>query len=145
MEPELAHITCPHCDAVNRMPHSKLEKHPKCGKCHQSLFIGKPVELTTANFSKVINKTDVPVVVDFWAPWCGPCKMMSPIFEQTAMTVEPRARLAKLNTEVAQNIAAQYGIRSIPTLVVFKNGKEVTRQTGALDQGTLSRLIQANL
>ena len=145
MESELVHITCPHCEATNRMPRGKLVQRPKCGKCHQAVFEAKPLELTSKNFSKVINKTDLPIVVDFWAPWCGPCKMMAPIFEQVSEIIEPQARLAKLNTEVAQDIAARYGIRSIPTLVVFKNGKEVARQAGAMDQGSLVQFIKANL
>ena len=106
----LVNICCPGCNVVNRVPNSKLADKPKCGSCRDPLFGGKPVELTSTNFSKVINKTDIPVVVDFWAPWCGPCKMMAPIFEQAAATVEPRVRMAKLNTEVAQNIASKYGI-----------------------------------
>ncbi len=145
MESELAHITCPHCEATNRVPHAKLVQKPKCGKCHKELFAGKPLELSSNNFSKVINKTSIPVVVDFWAPWCGPCKMMAPIFAQASATIEPRARLAKLNTEFSQDIASQHGIRSIPTLVVFKNGKEVARQAGAMDQGNLVRFIEVNL
>ncbi|MEJ2115962.1 MAG: thioredoxin TrxC [Gammaproteobacteria bacterium] len=145
MNSQLAHITCPHCNAVNRMPNSKLSQHPKCGICHQHLFVGKPLELSSVNFSKIINKTDVPIVVDFWAPWCGPCKMMAPIFEKAAASIEPKARLAKLNTETAQDIAATYNIRSIPTLVVFKKGKEVARQSGALDQQNLKRFVEANL
>jgi thioredoxin 2 len=145
MEPDLIHITCPHCEATNRMPHSKLVQQPKCGKCHQVLFSGKPLELSSNNFLKVINKTSIPIVVDFWAPWCGPCKMMTPIFEQASAIIEPRARLAKLNTEFSQDIASQYGIRSIPTLVVFKNGKEVARQAGAMDQGNLVRFIEQNM
>jgi thioredoxin 2 len=145
MSAELIHITCPHCEAINRVPHGKLSQQPNCGKCHQALFIGKPLELSSQNFSKIINKTGVPVVVDFWASWCGPCKMMAPIFEQAATNIEPKARLAKLNTEVAQDIAATYNIRNIPTLVIFKNGKEVSRQSGALDKGSLIQFIEANL
>ncbi|NNC67985.1 MAG: thioredoxin TrxC [Gammaproteobacteria bacterium] len=145
MEAELAHITCPHCEATNRVPYTKLVQQPKCGKCHQELFAGKPLELSSSNFSKVINKTSIPIVVDFWAPWCGPCNMMAPIFDQVSAIIEPQARLAKLNTEFSQDIASRYGIRSIPTLMVFKNGKEVARQAGAMDQGNLVRFIEANL
>ncbi len=145
MKVNSVHITCPHCFATNRVPQEKLIQHPKCGKCHQELFAGKPIELSNANFLKVINKTDVPVVVDFWAPWCGPCKMMTPIFEQTSAVVEPKARLAKLNTELSQEIAAYYGIRSIPTLVIFKNGKEIDRQSGAMDKRNLIQFIEKNL
>lgn len=145
MKAESIHITCPHCEAINRLPHNKLTQHPNCGKCHQQLFVGKPLELTNVSFSTVIKNTDVPVVIDFWAPWCGPCKMMAPIFEQVAKIIEPQARLAKLNTETAQSIAANYGIRSIPTLIVFKKEKEVARQAGALDQNALTQFIQANI
>lgn len=145
MESKLIQITCPHCEATNRLLERKLEQNPKCGKCHQLLFVSKPLELTSKNFKKVISKTSIPIVVDFWAEWCGPCKMMAPIFEQACKVVEPRARLAKLNTEFSQNIAAQFGIRSIPTLIVFKNGKEVSRQSGALDQRNLIQFIEGNL
>ncbi|NOQ49540.1 MAG: thioredoxin TrxC [Nitrosomonadaceae bacterium] len=145
MESELVHITCPHCEATNRLLHSKLVQHPKCGKCHQILFTGMPLELTSKNFSKVINKTSTPIIVDFWAPWCGPCKMMAPVFEKVSAIIEPRARLSKLNTEFSQDTEARFGIRSIPTLVVFKNGTKVSRQAGAMDQENLVRFIEANL
>lgn len=145
MESELVHITCPHCEAINRLLNSKLAQHPKCGKCHQILFTGKPLELTSKNFIKVINKTSIPIIVDFWAPWCGPCKMMAPIFEKVSAIIEPRARLSKLNTEFSQGTASRYGIRSIPTLIVFKNGKEVSRQAGAMDKENLLRFIESNI
>jgi thioredoxin 2 len=145
MKEESLHIVCPNCEAVNRLPRAKLAQHPNCGKCHQPLFSGKPVELTNTNFSSMINHTDIPIVVDFWAPWCGPCKMMAPIFEHAAATIEPRARLAKLNTEVTQEVASKYGIRSIPTLIIFLRGKEVIRQAGALDKNNLIRFIEENL
>jgi thioredoxin 2 len=139
------HIVCPHCHSVNSLPSARLADAPKCGKCKQLLFLAKPVELTTTNFATHITRSDIPLVVDFWAPWCGPCKMMAPVFEQAASALEPRVRLAKVNTEVEQQLAAQYAIRSIPTLAVFKKGREVARQAGAMDAGSLRQWINAQL
>lgn len=127
------HLVCPHCDAVNRVPADRLDAHPTCGKCKQPLFTGHPVELDQANFMRHIANSDVPVLVDFWAPWCGPCKMMAPAFAQAAQILEPQMRLVKLDTEQAQQLAAQFNIRSIPTLALFKGGREVARQAGAMD------------
>jgi thioredoxin 2 len=137
------HIVCPHCAAVNRIPAARLNDAPVCGKCHRPLFTTHPVELRTDTFRKHIERNDIPVVVDFWAPWCGPCKMMAPAFEQAAARLEPRVRLAKLNTENEQSIAAQFGIRSIPTLVVFRQGREVARQPGAMGGADIIRWVQA--
>ncbi len=128
----LKHVVCPSCAAVNRIPADKLAENPVCGKCHKLLFDGHPVTLNAGNFQKHIKRNDVPVVVDFWAPWCGPCKMMAPAFEQAAAELSPQVRLAKLNTEDEQALGAQLNIRSIPTMVLFKNGKEVARQAGAM-------------
>ncbi len=138
------HIVCPHCATTNRLDANRLNNQPKCGKCKQALFTGQPVELNSQNFSRFISQNDIPVVVDFWAPWCGPCKMMAPAFAQAAGQLEPNIRLAKLNTEQEQAIAGNFGIRSIPTLIIFKNGQEVARQAGAMSLPDIVRWVQAN-
>ena len=130
---ESVHVACPICLATNRVPANKLAGQGTCGKCGAPLFNHRPVELTSNNFDRMINNNDIPVLVDFWAPWCGPCKMMAPAFEQAAQQLEPQLRLGKLNTENEQAIAARYGIRSIPTLAVFKNGRVIAQQAGAMN------------
>lgn len=139
------HLVCPHCEAVNRIPDNKLDQNPRCGKCKDALFTGQPVELSDQTFNKHLRRNDVPLVVDFWAPWCGPCKMMAPHFKTATAQMEPRIRFAKLNTEHAQRTASQYGIRSIPTVAIFRNGREIARQAGAMDARTLTNWIQSQL
>jgi len=139
-----SHIVCPQCNAINRITSERLSDEPKCGKCHAPLFSASPVELTAANFQKHITRNDIPVLVDFWAPWCGPCKMMGPAFAQAASQLEPTIRLAKLNTETEQAIGAQFGIRSIPTLALFKNGQELARQAGAMGTADIVRWVKTH-
>ena len=139
------YVVCPACASVNRLLSLRLTAGPKCGKCKNLLFEGRPVELTAATFLKHISRSDIPVVVDFWAPWCGPCKMMAPAFEGAAAQLEPRVRLARLNTEQEQAIAQQFNISSIPTLVLFRGGREIARQSGALDLNRLMSWVQAHI
>jgi thioredoxin 2 len=137
------HVVCPQCQAVNRLPAERLGESPDCGRCHRPLFAGKPVELTTSDFDRHVGRSDIPLLVDFWAPWCGPCRMMAPAFEQAAAQLEPDFRLVKVNTEQESALGARFGIRSIPTLALFRQGREVARQTGAMGAADIIRWARA--
>jgi len=137
------HIVCGSCLAVNRVPPERLGANPNCGKCHQALLEGKPVTLTAANFDRFIQRSDMPVAVDFWAAWCGPCKMFAPVFERAAAEQKTRFRFAKLDTDAESAIAQRYGIRSIPSLLLFKQGQETARVAGALDGNSLRSWLDA--
>lgn len=140
---DTVHIVCPHCQSINRVPAAKLAGQPNCGRCRRPLFTGEPMELTTATFARHAERNDIPLLVDFWAPWCGPCKMMAPQFLQAARLLEPKVRLAKVNTEAEPHLAAQFGIRSIPTLALFQNGREIARQPGAMGAQDIVRWVSA--
>jgi len=136
---DVLQIACPQCLAANRVPAARLADDPKCGKCGAALLDGAPVELREDQFESFVQRTQLPVLADFWAPWCGPCRAMAPQFERAARDLKDRVRLVKVNTEQAQGLAARYGIRAIPTLVLFKDGAEVKRTSGAMDAGALAR------
>ncbi len=137
-------VVCPQCHAPNRVPDERLADRGTCGQCKQALFTGAPVELTSSSFDRHIGRSELPVVVDFWAPWCGPCRSMAPAFSQAARELEPHYQLVTVNTEDEQALAARFAIRSIPTLAVFANGREVARQAGAMDAHSLVRWIRSH-
>jgi len=142
---ESIHIVCPYCNGTNRIPASPIPDEAKCGRCKKSLLDTKPIELTSENISQHLEKNDIPVIIDFWAPWCGPCKTMGPNFEQASRSFKGKVRFAKVNTEDQQSLGGHFNIRSIPTLILFKNAKEVDRVSGALDANALIQWINTKL
>ena len=142
---EPIHIVCGHCNSVVRVPPERAAEGPRCPKCQQALFEGLPITLNAGNFEKHLTRNDLALVIDVWAPWCGPCRMMAPHFEEAAQRFAPRARFAKLNSDEEGPLASRFGIRGIPTLIVLRGGKEIARQTGAMDSRTLTAWLTSTL
>ena len=138
-------LPCPHCGAMNRLPRERLGQAPGCGKCHRALFTGQPIALSAANFERHAVQGQLPVVVDFWAPWCGPCLSMAPQFEAAARMLEPQVRLAKVDTEAEPALGGRFNIRSIPTLVLFSGGRELARQSGAMGSAQIVAWVRGHL
>lgn len=138
-------IPCPYCDTLNRVPAERRAETGKCGKCGKPLFTGHPVALDEARFQRHAGAADLPLLVDFWAAWCGPCRAMAPVFDEAARQYEPRLRFAKIDTDAAQDLAARYGIQAIPTMILFQGGREVARHSGAMPAGALKAWIDRHL
>jgi thioredoxin 2 len=141
---DFIHVVCPSCGAVNRLPAGRIVEKPVCGTCHQPLFPGKPVAAAADRFDRHVGRSDIPVVVDFWAPWCRPCLAMAPAYERAAAQLEPRYRFLKVNTEEEPALAARYNIRSIPTTMLFVGGRPVARTAGAMDTGGIISWIEGH-
>lgn len=137
------HIVCPACLAVNRLPAQRLSQGPSCGRCHEPLFAGHPLALNQGSFKTHVQRSDIPIVVDFWAPWCGPCIAMAPEFERAARELEPAVRLAKVDTQAEPGLGNEFSIRSIPTIVLFERGAEVARRSGAIGAAEIVRWVRA--
>ncbi len=139
---EPIHVVCPVCDSVNRLPVVRDPKAAKCGRCKNALFQGKPVALDTARFRKHLAASGIPLIVDFWAGWCGPCRAMAPVFEQAALTLEPSARFVKVDVDTEGELASQFSVRSIPALFLFKDGKVAAQHAGVAEPSLLRRWAQ---
>lgn len=137
------HLPCPHCGATNRLPAARIDEAPVCGKCGQPLLAGQPLELDDSSFDAVVAATKLPLVVDFWAAWCGPCQMMAPAFKQAAAQLQGRALLVKVNSDDSPELSRRFGIRSIPTLVRVQGGRETARQSGAIPASAIVALAAA--
>jgi thioredoxin 2 len=142
MSEEITHIVCPHCSGVNRVPVAKNAATGKCGRCHKPLFEGAPTAVGADSFPKHLQRNDIPMVVDFWAEWCGPCKAMAPIFAKVAKDLEPNVRFLKVDTEAEPALAARYNIRGIPTMMLFRNGSVVAQQVGAVSERAMKDWIR---
>ena len=140
---EPVHLVCGHCDAVVRVPPDRFEAGPRCPKCHNPLFGDQPLALKSASFEQHISRSDLPVIVDFWAPWCGPCRVMEPHYAEAARRLKHQARFAKVNSDDEPQLSRRFGIRGIPTLIAFRKGREVARQTGGMDLNGLLRWVGA--
>ncbi|MET1027248.1 MAG: thioredoxin TrxC [Dongiaceae bacterium] len=140
---QLVQVVCPSCNVLNRIPRERLADRGKCGNCHNPIFGGKPASVDAAGFDRHISRNEIPVVVDFWALWCGPCLAMAPAFEQAAAELEPQYRLLKVDTEAVPDVAARYNIRSIPTMIIFLDGKPVAQQAGAMDKNRILAWVRS--
>ena len=145
MSGDVTHIVCPHCSGVNRVPAARNPSTGKCGRCHKELFVGAPTAVGADSFQKHLQRNDIPMVVDFWAEWCGPCKAMAPIFAKVAKDLEPKVRFLKVDTEAEPSLASRYNIRGIPTMLLFKSGSVVAQQVGAVGERELKSWIMSEI